>query len=91
MNGIFIQSTVLSWNSSDPLRATSTMLAQNPNNGRECKTNGKKDEKRVGEQGYKINDTVGRKEEFYDKLTNRYYEYNKDGTKQFASPQPNSW
>jgi hypothetical protein len=38
----------------------------------------------------KIVGKLGKITMYYDKLTNRYYELNKDGGKQFAYPQPNS-
>ena len=38
----------------------------------------------------KIVGKLGKVTLFYDKLTNRYYEYDKSGAKQFAYPQPNS-
>ena len=38
----------------------------------------------------KIVGKLGKVTLFYDKLTNRYYEYNDQGKKQFAYPQPNT-
>ena len=38
----------------------------------------------------KIVGKLGKVTMYFDKLTNRYYEYTKDGKKQFAYPQSNS-